>query len=316
MFLFVDYPAWITPEVIPGLPVRWYSLMYLVAFAIAFLLFNRQRRKGVIECTLDDTYSLFLYTITGLIVGARLFSTLVYHGSSYYWTHPWKIFWPFSRGKFVGLPGMSYHGGLVGVVVGLLIFTRKNKKNFLEVGDALVAAIPLGYTFGRLGNFINGELWGRVSTKPWAMVFPNAPSYSVSYEWVRNIADQLGIAYTSGSMINLPRHPSQLYEALFEGVLLWLFLWFVIRKRNKFPGYTIGWYLVGYGVVRFFIEYFREPDSSLGFIINWGKQSEPTALFLSFFNISMGQIFCFIMIVAGAALLCFGRWHRRRSRGS
>jgi phosphatidylglycerol:prolipoprotein diacylglycerol transferase len=148
------------------------------------------------------------------------------------------------------------------------------------------------------------------------MVFPNAPSYSVSYEWVRNIADQLGIAYTSGSMINLPRHPSQLYEALFEGVLLWLFLWFVIRKRNKFPGYTIGWYLVGYGVVRFFIEYFREPDSSLGFIINWGKQSEPTALFLSFFNISMGQIFCFIMIVAGAALLCFGRWHRRRSRGS
>ncbi len=316
MFLYIDYPAWISPEVIPGLPIRWYSLMYLVAFGITFLLFNRQRRKGEIEVTLDDTYSLFLYTIAGLILGARLFSTLFYHGSSYYWTHPWMIFWPFRNGRFVGLPGMSYHGGLVGVLVGLSIFARKTKTKILEVGDALVAAIPLGYTFGRLGNFINGELWGRVSTKPWAMVFPNAPSFSTSYEWVRTIADKLGIAYTSGSLINLPRHPSQLYEALFEGIILWLFLWFIVRKRKKYHGQTIGWYMIGYGVVRFFIEYLREPDSNLGFIINWGKQSEPTALFLSFFNISMGQIFCLLMIVAGVALLIFGRWQRRRSIGN
>src|SRR5690554_5042900 len=141
MFLYIDYPAWISPEVIPGLPVRWYSLMYLVAFGITFLLFNRQRRKGEIELTLDDTYSLFLYTIAGLILGARLFSTLFYHGSSYYWTHPWMIFWPFKNGRFVGLPGMSYHGGLVGVLVGLFIFARKTKTKLLEVGDALVAAI-------------------------------------------------------------------------------------------------------------------------------------------------------------------------------
>ena len=123
MFLFVDYPAWITPEVIPGLPVRWYSLMYLVAFAIAFLLFNRQRRKGVIECTLDDTYSLFLYTITGLIVGRVFFQP-----SSI--TAPTTG--PTLEDLLALLRGSCGYGdelpwGLVGVVVGLLIFTRKNK---------------------------------------------------------------------------------------------------------------------------------------------------------------------------------------------
>ncbi|MFA5467729.1 MAG: prolipoprotein diacylglyceryl transferase [Sphaerochaetaceae bacterium] len=316
MFQFIDFPAWISPEVIPGLPVRWYSLMYLVAFFVTFLLFNRQRKKGLIECTLDDTYNLFLYTIVGLILGARLFSTLFYHGSSYYWTHPWMIFWPFSNGRFVGLPGMSYHGGVVGVAVGVAIFSRKAKTPFLTVADSLVAGIPLGYTFGRLGNFINGELWGRVSTKPWAMVFPNAPRYSTSYEWVRNIADQLNIPYSSGTLLNLPRHPSQLYEALFEGVVLWVFLWFFIRKRSKYPGYTSGWYLIGYGIVRFFIEYLREPDTNLGFIINWGHQSEPTALFLSFFNISLGQIFCLLMIIAGLIVLAFGRWRGRKAHAN
>jgi len=313
MFQYVAYPSWISPFVIPGLPVRWYSVMYLVAFSITFILFIRQRNKGLIEISNDDAYTLFLYTIAGLILGARLFSTLFYNGSTYYWTHPWMIFWPFSNGQFVGLPGMSYHGGVVGAVVGGLIFSKRYRMKFLSVADAVVAGIPLGYTFGRLGNFINGELWGRVSTVSWAMVFPRAPSFSTNYEWVRNIADKIGMEYSAGALVNLPRHPSQLYEALFEGVVLWLFIWFFIRRRNKYPGYTLGWYIVGYGIVRFLIEYLREPDSNIGFIISWGASSEPTALFLSPFNISMGQLLSILMIGAGVLVLLLSKQYHRKS---
>jgi len=306
MLQYIAYPAWISPLVIPGLPIRWYSMMYLVAFGITYILFVRQRNKGLIDCSNDDTYTLFLFVIAGLILGARLFSTLFYDGSLYYWKHPWLIFWPFSNGRFVGLPGMSYHGGLVGAVAGALLFARKYRMNFLDIADTMVAGIPLGYTFGRLGNFINGELWGRVSTVSWAMVFPNAPPFSTNYEWVRNIADSIGMQYVAGAMVNLPRHPSQLYEALFEGVLLWVFLWFFIRKRSRFKGYTLSWYLIGYGLTRFVIEYLREPDANLGFIISGGARTEPIALFLSPLNISMGQLLSFAMIVAGVVFLLVG----------
>lgn len=311
MSLFIDFPSWISPEIIPGFPVRWYGLMYIVAFFIAYVLFRYQARHGEIDIDKDDSLSLFLWTIGGLLVGARLFSVLFYDGTSYYWTHPWMIFWPWRDGRFVGLPGMSYHGGLVGAIVGAMIFCRMHRMSFFSVADALVAGIPLGYTFGRLGNFINGELWGRVTTKSWGIIFPDAPRFSTSYQWVRDIADQLGISYTQGMALNLPRHPSQLYEALFEGLLLWAVLWFVLRplRKKKFPGFLLSCYLIGYGLVRFVIEYFREPDSNLGFIVALGKETEPIALFHSFLNISMGQIFCLLMILGGIALYFIQR-HR------
>ena len=130
MFQFIAYPSWISPFIIPGLPIRWYSMMYLVAFAITFILFIRQRNNGLITISNDDAYTLFLFTITGLILGARLFSTLFYDGSLYYWRKPWLIFWPFSNGQFVGLPGMSYHGGLVGAVAGAVLFAKRYKMRF------------------------------------------------------------------------------------------------------------------------------------------------------------------------------------------
>jgi phosphatidylglycerol:prolipoprotein diacylglycerol transferase len=301
MFQYDQYPSWISPEVIPGLPVRWYSLMYIVAFAITYLLFRRQVTKGRLSYTVDESLSLILYAITGLILGARLVSSLLYDGTMYYWTHPWMIFWPFRNGVFVGLPGMSYHGGLLGAVVGVAVFSKTYKKPFFEVSDLLVAGIPLGYTFGRLGNFINGELWGRVSTASWAMVFPAAPRFSTTHAWVRAVADTVGMQYVPGAMINLPRHPSQLYEAVFEGVLLWVFLYVFMRKRVRFHGHLLSWYLIGYGFVRFCIEYLREPDSNIGFVLSAGGGS--TALFESLFNISMGQILCLLMMLAGVVLL-------------
>lgn len=313
MTLFITFPSWISPEIIPGLPFRWYGLMYVVAFSISYGLIRLQAQKKEIDLDGDQSLDLVVSCIIGLVVGARLFSVLVYDGTWYYWTHPWLIFWPFSNGRFVGLPGMSYHGGLVGAVVGAWVFKRKHKMDFLHLADTVCYAVPLGYTFGRLGNFINGELFGRVSTKSWAMVFPGASSFSTSYAWVRDVADKLSIPYEQGQLLNLPRHPSQLYEALFEGVFLFLFLWFVIRpKRTRQPhGFGFCAYLIGYGAVRFVLEYFRSPDENIGYVLALGKERDTIALFQSVFNVSMGQLFCLAMVLFGAGFLVLLK-HRSR----
>jgi len=311
MFLYVDFPQWISPYVLPFLPVRWYAVMYIVAFSVAYILFRRECRQGILGGMDGDTSTnLFLYVIVGLILGARLGSCLLYEGSTYYLTHPWMIFWPFRNGQFVGLPGMSYHGGVAGALAGGWLFSRRYGYRLLDIADSLVCAVPLGYTFGRLGNFINGELWGRCTGTSYGMVFPNAPSYPTSLQWVRDAADAASISYTQGGYVNLPRHPSQLYEAFFEGIVLFFFMWFAIRPllvgRKTGRGTGLGAYLAGYGLVRFIIEYFREPDSQLGFVIALGRETEPVALFRSVLNISMGQVLCFIMIIAGAVLVVVG----------
>lgn len=305
--MYLNYPSWIRPQIIPGLPFHWYGMMYLVAFGITWLLYSYQRKKGEIDVTEDQMNGIFFWTILGLLIGARIVAATVYDTSGIYLRKPWLIFWPFDEEmNLVGLQGMSYHGGLIGAVIGALLYSKKEKLDFWAVADAAVAGIPLGYTFGRLGNFINGELWGRVTTASIGMVFPAAPRFSTRYEWVRDVARQVGIPFGEGDMLNLPRHPSQLYEAFFEGVVLWAVIWFLFRKRKKVTGTLLGVYLMGYGIVRFFIEYFREPDAGIGFPIALGPDG-PSALFLSPFNISTGQIFCFVMILAGALLI----WMRR-----
>jgi len=302
MILYSDFPSWITPEIIPGFPLRWYGLMYIIAFSITFILFTYQLKRSDVSMNQDDSISLFLWTILGLLVGSRVFATLIYDASGYYLTHPWLIFWPFRNGKFTGLQGMSYHGGVLGAVAGSFLYCRKKKLNYFQIADMIAAGIPLGYTFGRLGNFINGELWGRVTTSPFGIVFPYAPRFSTQISWVRDIAEKLGILFENTAMVNLPRHPSQLYEAAFEGVFLWLIIWFLLRNRKRFHGFILSLYLMGYGIVRFVIEYFREPDRDLGFIFALGKESEPTALFLSPWNFSMGQLLTLLMVIGGLVL--------------
>lgn len=311
MFLYINFPNWIKPTVFSFLPIRWYAVMYIVAFALAYVFVRYQCNKdGALNHMDSDTcLDMYLYCVIGLVLGARLGSTLLYEGSWYYWTHPWRIFWPFYNGKFIGLPGMSYHGGLVGAVLGGTIFAKKHKYKVLDFSDVIMTSVPLAYTFGRLGNFINGELWGRCTGTSYGMIFPDAPSFSTTLDWVREAADKAGIPYKFGEYVNLPRHPSQLYEALFEGVVLFFIMWFIVRpiarKSSLKParGFMSGWYLFFYGFFRFVIEYFREPDSQLGFIIALGKETEPTALFKSIFNISMGQCLCFIMIAVGLILV-------------
>ncbi|MBP7764301.1 MAG: prolipoprotein diacylglyceryl transferase [Deltaproteobacteria bacterium] len=267
-------PSHISPVLfsIGSFQLRYYSLMYLVAFAVVYGLFYYRIRRREISITAEHFQDYLIWAMVGLIVGGRLGYALFYN-FNYYLAHPLEIILPFdfSNGfRFVGLSGMSYHGGLIGVVAVTLLFCRRHKINFWRFGDWLSAAAPLGYLFGRIGNFLNGELWGRATTVSWGMVFP---------------LDATGAL----------RHPSQLYEALFEGLFLFVVLW-SIRKRNPFDGFTVGLYIFGYGLVRFFIEFFREPDAHLGFVLG--------------FN-TMGQVLCILMMLAGIAIML---WRRRAAR--
>ncbi|UCF92710.1 MAG: prolipoprotein diacylglyceryl transferase [Desulfobacterales bacterium] len=270
-------PENISPVIfqIGSFKLQYYGLMYIIAFAITFfLVLSRIKREERFDVSTEQIKDLTTCMILGLIVGARLGYVLFYN-LSYYLNHPLEIFLPFEFAdgiKFTGISGMSYHGGLLGVMLGTWLYVRKAQLNFREIADLYIPVIPLGYTFGRLGNFINGELYGRVTTAPIGMYFPLAPT-------------------------RVLRHPSQLYEAFFEGLFLFAVLW-NIRKIEAPRGAMLGFYLIGYGVVRFIIEFFREPDAHLGFV--W----------MSF---SMGQLLCFLMIVSGIVLhLDF--WHQEQTR--
>lgn len=311
--LYINFPKWIHPEIFPGIPVlgllRWYGLMYIFAFATAYLVLKRERKEGLLDtteqkATEDDIFSFITFGIIFLLLGARIFSTLVYDTSGLYWKKPWLIFWPFDTEtkQFTGLAGMSYHGGFIGGLIGMIVWCVTHKRPVWKWIDAMVVAIPLGYTFGRLGNFMNGELYGRITTVPWGMVFPRAERFSYSINWVQDFVAACGMTIAEGTkLVNLPRHPSQLYEALFEGLLLWTVLW-TLRKHKPFDGFLAGCYTIGYGLVRFVIEYFREPDADLGYRIS-RDGSDAIYINTSLLNISTGQILCFLMILGGIGII-------------
>lgn len=304
MFLFLNYPSWIHPEIFPGVPFlsafRWYGLMYILAFGTAFLVLRKVKNEGHLNsqefiATDDDLFSFIATGIVFLLIGARVFSCLVYDGSDLYKSKPWLIFWPYNeQGQFTGLAGMSYHGGFIGGLFGMIVWAVKHKKPVFQWIDAMVAAIPLGYTFGRIGNFMNGELFGRVTTVPWGMVFPNATPFLASEEWVQECAGKVGMETGDSVFVNLPRHPSQLYEAFFEGLVLWLIIW-LCRNHRKWFGMLSSIYMTGYGLFRFFIEYFRQPDEGLGYKFDIYHTT-------SFWDFSVGQKLCFGMVFGGILL--------------
>jgi phosphatidylglycerol:prolipoprotein diacylglycerol transferase len=309
---YVAFPAWLKPEIIPGLPLRWYGLMYLVAFAVAYLLVRVQVREKGLSVPKDDVVNLFFWAIVGLMIGARLIGVTLYDPSHDYLRYPWKIIVPVSRIggrlRFTGLMGMSYHGGLAGAIIAGIIYLKKKKWSVREWGDMLVTGSALGYTFGRLGNFINGELFGRITTLPWGMVFPLAEPFPTREPWVRELAAKVGIGITGLQQVNLPRHPSQLYESFFEGVVLWAVLWFGFRKRRAFRGQLMAVYIMGYGLIRFLIEYVRQPDKEMGFPIQLVRLDNPQFQF-SPFNLTTGQILNLVMILIGVA--CYLLFRRR-----
>lgn len=258
------YPA-IDPVAvrIGPLAVHWYGLAYVAAFVIAALVVRWLARRWELGLTDDDLLTVMLYAITGVIVGGRLGYVLFYGGSGY-WTDPLRVF-------AVWDGGMSFHGGLAGIFIGGWFAARSLGMSWLTLADMGSVGAPAGFGLGRLANFVNGELWGKVTDSPWGMVFPGAGP--------------------------LPRHPSQLYEAALEGLVLSaIMVALALRLPPRPRGELIGWMLVGYGAFRTGVEFFREPDAQLGYLAGgW---------------LTMGMVLSVPLVVAGASLVV---WARRRS---
>lgn len=237
------------------LAIRWYGMMYLLGFVGGYFVMCHVARLRHYPITKEQISDLLFYAVIGVVAGGRLGYTLFYN-SKYYLSHLHEIF-------YVWEGGMSFHGGLIGVFSVLLIYCRLRKFPLLMIADLSVAAVPVGLGFGRLGNFINAELWGRVTTSPWGVVFPGAGPQ--------------------------PRHPSQLYEAALEGVLLFIVIYVLHRMkvRSGVAGFS---FLSLYGLFRFVVEFVRQPDGHLGFL--WG-------------GATMGQLLSLPMIVVGLVGLFF-----------
>ena len=246
--------------------IHWYGLSYLLAFAQFLWLASlraRQPQYAQAGWNRRDVEDMLFWGVLGVVIGGRLGYVLFYK-PGYYVGNPLEVL-------MVWKGGMSFHGGLLGVIASLALYARQKGRPFFEVMDLIAPCVPLGLASGRIGNFINGELWGRAAdaSLPWAMVFPQ-----------------------SGTSI--ARHPSQLYQVALEGVLLFVLLW-LYAKKPRALGQVSGAFLVGYGLLRFIVEYFREPDRFLG----------PLAL-----GMSMGQWLCVPMLLAGAAIWQFARTTR------
>ena len=231
----LSYPS-INPTLVKlgPLQIRWYGIMYILGFMASYFLVRYQIRKKGLDIDINIVNDLFFFLIIGLIIGARLGYVILYN-LPFYLSHPLRIF-----ALWEG--GMSFHGGLIGIILSVIIYVRKHRFNFFEFADLIIVTAPIGLGLGRLGNFLNAELYGRVTTIPWGMIFP------------------------SGG--DLPRHPSQLYELFLEGILLFTILWWI----KDFPfkkGTLFCLFLFLYSIFRFFVEFFREPDPQLGLFFSF-----------------------------------------------
>jgi phosphatidylglycerol:prolipoprotein diacylglycerol transferase len=248
----------IDPIIVELGPIRlsWYGLMYVFGFLASYLLVRYQMKTKDFGVSKLDVENLYFYLIVGLVVGARL-GYVLFYDLKVYLNDPLEIF-------AIWHGGMSFHGGLIGVLIVGILFSWRNKKSFWKIADLLIVTAPIGLGLGRIGNFINGELYGRVTQVPWAMIFKTDKD-------------------------RLLRHPSQLYECALEGGVLFLILWFLKNKRLP-DGALLAVFLSLYGLFRFFVEWFREPDTQLGFILG---------------PFTMGQTLSSFMIVGGILLLSY-----------
>ena len=262
---FLQFPV-IDPIIFSIGPVslRWYGTMYLIGFLAAMFMANKAADRSNGLWTREQVSDLLFYGFLGVILGGRVGYVLFYQ-FEYFLSDPLYLL-------EIWQGGMSFHGGLLGVTLAVLIFARKTNKSFLTVGDFIVPLVPIGLGMGRLGNFINAELWGRQTDVPWAMVFPT-------------------------DALQVPRHPSQLYEFFLEGVVLFIILYVVTRKPRSL-GLASGTFLIGYGIFRSIVEFFREPDAHLG-------------LYFSF--LSKGQILSIPMILIGLFIIYWGYNQQQKS---
>ena len=281
LHFYQHLPSFVHPEIIRfgQFAIRWYSLGYIVGFICVGIVVNYRLKlkENKIPFNQDDIYDSFFYVFLGILIGGRL-GYVIFYDFNYFAQYPLKAILPFSfengNFQFTGFSGMSYHGGLIGLVCGFIVFCRKKQINTLLTLDLFTPAMTLGYTFGRIGNFMNRELYGRTTEMPWGMYFLD----------------------NKGQVFSELRHPSQLYEAFVEGILLFVILW-SIRNLKMPKGFLTTLYVIGYGTGRYFVEFFREPDV----IFKDPGESIGTV----FYFMSMGQVLCVFMVLIGLITLWY-----------
>ena len=238
--------------------IYWYGIMYLIAFLSAWYVGNLYIKKNIVGINRDDFSDLMFYCFLGILIGGRVGYTIFYN-FSYTLENPITIFYLWNG-------GMSFHGGFIGVILAIVYFCKKNKIPFFEISDFIVRLVPIGLFTGRVGNFINGELWGKPTDTIWGVIFPKID--------------------------NLPRHPTQIYEAILEGIVLFIILNFVFTEKLKASVMT-SYFLILYSLFRFTVEFFRVPDAHIGYLaLNW---------------VTMGQILCIPMFLLGLYFLKIGK---------
>ena len=237
--------------------IHWYGISYVVGILGAWLLLRfRAKKNPLLGWKREHVDDMIFYAMLGIIIGGRLGSVLFYN-FSYYLQHPIEVF-------YIQQGGMSFHGGLLGVIFAMWLFARKDQSSFFRLTDFIAPVVPIGLGCGRIGNFINGELWGGPSDLPWAMVFPDPLAGGI------------------------PRHPSQLYEAFLEGLVLFIILWWFSKTPRPVKAVS-GLFLIGYGFFRFMVEFVRVPDQHIGY--------------LAFDWLTMGMLLSLPMIVFGLLLM-------------
>lgn len=256
----LQYPQ-IDPVIfqIGPLALRWYGLMYAISFFTLVTLMRRQAQTGFLPLSEKMVERLFIMLVAFILIGARIFYVLFY-ATDTIWSDPLEVF-------AIWHGGLSFHGGFAGILLASYLVARQANVPWVSVLDTLGLCGPIGLALGRIGNFINGELYGRVTTVPWGMVFPNGGPE--------------------------PRHPSQLYEALLEGVVLGIILW-TMKKRVKRHGIIAATFMIGYGVARGFVEFFRQPDAQLGFVLG---------------PFTMGQLLSLGVLIPGVLFLRYSLKH-------
>jgi phosphatidylglycerol---prolipoprotein diacylglyceryl transferase len=240
-----------------SIPLHWYGIMYVFALLTALYVAKVIARRDNVGITSEQLDDYFIWVEIGVILGARLGYILFYDpNTSYYLTHPWQIFNPFQNGEFVGIRGMSFHGAVIGFVLGSYLFYKKHGIPFGLTMDVIALGIPFGYVFGRIGNFLNQELVGKATEVDWGI-------------------------YVHGVL----RHPSQLYEAFLEGVVVFILL-YLYRTRKTFDGEIILMYGFLYGVTRFIAEFWRQPDVQIGYLYgDWFTQGQALSLLMGLVGI-------------------------------
>jgi phosphatidylglycerol:prolipoprotein diacylglycerol transferase len=307
--LNLEYPQWLSPTLSAVLPLRWYGALIAASLVGIWYLFRHEaQRRGVIGRSPKDRQEqarFFTWTILSGLAGGRVLFVLLEPDAIDYVRQPWLLLWPFTQGEFRGIEGMNAFGSIAGAVAGAALFSVRSRHPFLEWADIAAYCSPLVALGAGIGNFANGEHIGRITTAPWGVRFPNGERLPVAEHRIELMIEAIGLdIHPSQLLVNLPRHPVQLYEALLCGLGLWAVLWLLVRKERLFPGMGLGLTVTAYGMCNALLGYYREADP----VMRWTTAAETEMGFVEgVLGLSHHQVAALLLVAAGLLTIVVSR---------